>query len=343
MIKNKLCLTLLGLLSCGTCLGATGPVQRFTFEYCYMSPVHHNSTHKGKLFVKISSNGSVQNKLINFYCYNSKYKTGTMISGIRPKTESGEATKEFGNNLLVENGNRFRLFCSDSDYTENSIWFDQFYHDDYPYLKVDELSSLSYEVNNILGYTKERGHFMTTNKYCFNNWYALNDINIYNKFDIEMFSFEELFGPLHVPVTYYGIDLILPANYGLFADQSDDENMLNHLSINLKLVDQGDNRFVLAFNQDLFVNPYTYQMARSPRSGFVQTKYIYLPKNGFQNFKKLDFSIYGEKLGTMNLNFNYHFSIEAEKQRVGDCVSSEYCVRTNDANFGDNGKELVHD
>ena len=343
-MKRKLCLTLFSLITCGTCLGATNPVQRYWLDYCYFTPLHQDKGHLGKVFAKLSSNGSVTNKLVNFYLYNTKYKTGTMMHNLRPTDESGLIYREVTNNLVTYGDqNRFRLYFNDSDGTKNEVWFDEFFDDNYPYLNVDQLSSLTYEVNNVLSYTKERGNFTTSNKYCFKNWYAINDINIYNKFDVEMFSFEEMFGPLYIPVTYYEIDLIIPANYGLFVDQTDDENMLNHLAISLKLTDQGENHYLLSFNEDLFVNPYTYEMSRSPRNGFVQTKYLYLPKNGFHDFNQLNLSIYGEKLGTMRLNFNYHFSILAEKQRIGDCVTSEYCIHTQDANFTDNGKELNND
>ena len=343
MIQKKLSLTLFGLLTCGTCMGAGEPVQRFYLDYCYMTPLHQDKTVIGKMFGKISSNGSVANKAVDLYLYNSKHKGGTSVGGSRAK-EDGTFYREYrAYDAIYGESNQFAVMFYDSDKNRTKINFDQYFYDNYPYLYVDQLSGLTYEVNNLLGYTPEKGHFMASNKYFFKNWYSINDINIYNKFDVEMFSFEEMFGPLYIPVTYSSIELIIPANYGLFVDQSDGETLDNHLAISLKLEDQGDNHFKLSFNQDLFVNPYTYEMARTQRTGFVPTKYLYLPKNGFHNFNKLDLSIYGEKLGTLSLNFNCHFSIQAQKQRIGDCVTSAYCIHTEDASFNDNGKELVHD
>ena len=84
-------------------------------------------------------------------------------------------------------------------------------------------------------------------------------------------------------------------------------------------------------------------MARSQLPGFVETKYLYLQKNGFNDLEKLNFTILGEKLGTMRIDFSYSFSIEAERSRMGNCVSSEYCIKTNDVEFSDIGKELKHD
>ena len=61
------------------------------------------------------------------------------------------------------------------------------------------------------------------------------------------------------------------------------------------------------------------------------------------DFNKMDLIIVGYSLGTLKLGFEYYFSIEAERSRVGDCVTSEYCIKTGDAQFSEMGKELSHD
>ena len=344
MLKRNVCLTIVGLLTCLTSLGASEPVQRYTLDYCYFTPLHQDKNHRGKVFAKLSSNGPVTRKLINFYLFNKKYKTGTTMSNLRPSDESGLISASVSNALVTYGDqNRFRLFFFDEDKRQTEVWFDEFFDDYYPHLKVDQFSNLTYEVNNVLGYTNEKGNFITSNAYHFKNWYALNDITTYNKFDVEMFSFEETFGHLYIPVEYSRIELKIPANYGLFSDLTDSERSSNSVVLSLKLLDKGDNHFVLSFNQNLFVNPQTYEMSRVERNNFVPTKYIYLPKNGFNDLGNLNFEINGEKLGTMHLDFEYHFSIEAQRRRIGDCVTSDYCVHVNDASFSDNGKELKHD
>lgn len=343
MMKQKIGLLACSFLTCGVSLGAT-TVQRYYLDYFYITNVHLDASNEPKYFGKLSSNGSVTRKLINFYVYNSKYKTGTSVKNIRPSDETGIVSGTFTSKLFMTNEeNLVKIFFTDSDKKRTEHTFSVYYDDTYPTISVDQLETASYEKANVPAYSKEAGYFMATNKYLFNNWYDINDITIYNKFDVGMFTFEEKIQDLSIPSSYYQFDLGIPAIYGLFVDQTNEEYTKNLVVLNLKFVEKENYVYQMALNQDVYVNPYTYEMARSQLPGFVQTKYIYLPKNGFSNLRRLSFKVLGEKLGTMRLNFRYDFSIQAFRSRIGNCVSSEYCIRTDDTKFSENGKELTND
>ncbi|MDY6275944.1 MAG: hypothetical protein SPL75_00425 [Bacilli bacterium] len=343
MIKQKIIPLVLCMLTCRVSFGAT-EVQRYQLDYFHITPFYADKSRSVKVFAKLSSNGPVTRKLVNFYLYNSKYKTGTMIKNLRPSDESGLISAT-STGTLMRSGeqNRIKIFFSDGDGQTTTHWFDMIEANNPPRLVVDQLQTATYESFNVASYTKSRGYFTSSDKYEFKNWYAINEMNIYNKLDVGMFSFTETICDIPIEIEYYIISIGIPAIYGLFCDLRDDEIAYNRVELSLDFVDVGNHQYQLQFKDKLYVNPYTYEMARSQLPGFVETKYIYLPKNGFSDLRKLDFTILGEKLGTMRIDFSYSFSIEAERSRMGNCVSSEYCIKTNDVEFNDIGKELKHD
>ena len=344
MLKQKLSLLIMGLLTCGASIGATEPVQRFYLDYFFITPIRPKASQQSRIFAKISSNGSVYWKLVNFYVYNSKHKTGTMIKNLRPHDETGIIENyHTGAQFVKGEQNQIKIFFNDSDNTRTQHFFYLDFDETDTTVHVDRLDSLVYQQTNVQGYTKERGYFTATNRYTFNNWYALNDIQIYNKFDIGMFTYQETIDTLPIPIVNPELGIVFPIDYGIFCDLTEDEITLERVSMDLQLVETDNRTYQLAFQQKLYVNPYTYEMARSQLPGFVETKYIYLPKTGFTTNKELNVRIVGMKIGTMNLDLNYDFSIVAERSRIGNCVTSEYCVKTQDARFSENGKELNND
>lgn len=343
MQRNSLIIAIVGLLTCLVSFGAT-QVQRYWLDYFYITPGFTNLSRKTKVLMKLSSNGPVTKKLVNFYMYNSKYKTGSMITNLRPSDETGVITREITGTMFMPNEeNKTKVFFSDSDSTKTNHWMYPEVNVDCPQLIIDKLPNGVYESPHVFAYEKDRGYFTTTNSYTFTNWYKENEIPVFNKFDIEMFTFEEKVGPLNVESSASDLCIAIPNKYGLFVDLNLHNQIVDRVELVLKLVDSGGYKYHLAFDTDLYVNPYTYEMARSQLPGFVKTKYLYLPKNGFHDFNKMDLYLVGFDLGTLKLSFNYTFSIEAERSRIGDCVTSEYCIKTGDSEYSDFGKDLKHD
>lgn len=344
MLKRNLSLLTLSLATCCFSFGAA-TVQRYTIEYCYVTPAKTIiPDHKSRIYLKLSSNGPVTNKLVNFYLFNKKYKTGTTMSNIRPKDESGEASVTFTSKLLIKGeSNRFRIFCYDSDGTNNEIWFDVAFDDDVRTVNVSNLSNLEFRLDNVPAYTKEKGNFIAPNRYFFENCYERNNLTIFNKFDIEQFTFSEMIDDLLIPLEFGQLSIKIPTIYGLFCDCDDSETNQGYLALNLNHFEKENKKYGISFAQDLYVNPYTYEMARSPLNGFVKTKYIYLPKNGFHDFESIKLNISGTNLGTAAIDFTYDVFIESDKSRIGDCVTSQYCIHAGNATFVEGGKELKHD
>ena len=344
-MKKKLFGTLACALGCIFSLGAEEPVQRFEFEYLYVTPAHTDKSHQFRILYKVNTNfGSTKDWMAQSYVYNEKYPKGTNFKNLWVRNDIGTSdTYCSGNTFVAGKPNQLKIFFTDKDKTRTTYFIDCIYDDSYPYLKVQDLPLGVYEARNIKGYEKGVGYLDTTNRYVFRDWYAENHLSVYNKIDIGMFSFEEFIGQAKVNLTYYMFQLGIPANYGLFDDLTDDELSSNRIVFDLNLVDDGTYHYTLQLNQKIYVNPFTYQMSRQPKNGYVETKYIYLPKTGFSDLNKLYFEIKGEQLGTMHLNFEYKFSVQSSKSRIGDCVSSEYCIKGEDARYSEFGKELSHD
>ena len=343
MHRSSLLITLVGFVTCLTSLGAT-EVPHYYMDYFYVTPGFTNKLRNTKLLMKLGGNGTLTNKTIYIYMYNSKYKSGSRIAFVHPTDETGVVAREITGTMFVENEqNRIKAFWGDGDGTTKELWLYPKTNVELPRLKVHELGTHVYESPHVYGYTKERGSFITNDSYIFSNWYELNEMSVFNKFDISMFTFQEKVGPIPVGIGYEDLCIVFPAKYGLFVDLNAQEKDLQRVDMPLKFVDSGGYNYHLEFDVDLYVNPYTYEMARSQLPGFVKTKYMYLPKNGFHEFNKMDLIIVGYSLGTLKLGFEYYFSIEAELSRIGDCVTSEYCIKTADAQFSEMGKELSHD
>lgn len=345
MYKKKSFIT---KLICGLpsllCVGAT-TVQRFYMDYIYVGPIHSDKNHKSRIIYHLETNtGSLNNKLVNFYVYNSNKPSGSMIRNLRLNNEEGFFDGEFTTYTFVENGpNQVKVFYSDQDGTRTNHYFDLSFDNNYPLVEFNKCPGGVYEVSNVKGYQKDRGYFDTTNKYVFNNYYVDHDANIYSKFDIEKLSFEEYFGLVKVNVTNSTFKIEIPANSGLFSDLTSTETSSNRVVLPLNLINDGTNRYILSFAQHFYVNPLTYEMRRTPTKNYVETRYIYLPKDGLSEGQKIYFNIFGEKLGTMQLDFSYRFYVESNIQRIGNCVTSEYCIRTSDVPYKDVGKEIKND
>lgn len=319
------------------------PIQRYELEYLYITPAHTDKTYKSRLILKISTNvGSVKNKLIYFYVYNSSYPTGTMINNTRPKDSSGVCDILFTTYCFVKGKNEVHIFFFDEDGKKNEYLFNVSIDDRAPTVEVSSLKNQCYEMANIQGYTKSRGYFTATNRHDFQNWTKQYYLPIYNKFDITNLKYREMIGNYLVAAQYESIKLYIPTNYDIFADVTQEERKSSRLSLNLELVESGHYNYYLRFVSQLYVNPITHQMARSPRNGFVKTNYIYLPKDGYAKTNNLRFYIACEKIGTMRMKFNYNFVVQGSKSRIGDCIMSEYCVQAEETSYSDQGKEIVH-
>ena len=87
-----------------------------------------------------------------------------------------------------------------------------------------------------------------------------------------------------------------------------------------------DNAVVFDFLNTMYVNPKTLDMSFTPREGMVQTYYFYLPRNKLPLLLDQDFYLNVSNFGYGKSSFNWKIRYLNNRNLIGDCDNSEYCV-----------------
>lgn len=97
------------------------------------------------------------------------------------------------------------------------------------------------------------------------------------------------------------------------------------VTFNLKLV-EGDHRYTFELADLVYVHTETLKMSSTKKSGYVQTKHIYLPRNEMRNQDKFESYFLFQDFGIDRDMVIHQFEIRALTNIVGDCRNSKYCV-----------------
>lgn len=81
-----------------------------------------------------------------------------------------------------------------------------------------------------------------------------------------------------------------------------------------------------SFNQDMYVNPKTLDMAFEPLTGYVKTSYFYFPKNHLVDILNQTFVFSILDVGDNLSCFSWNTYFLSEQSLLGPCNSSDYCV-----------------
>lgn len=158
---------------------------------------------------------------------------------------------------------------------------------------------------------------------------------------LKFYNFEDQYVPdfYHkIDPTYFYIcpersynedNLMFTGGYFTITNKDGLFNSFNHDSeiafIPLTLVKK-ENKYVLAFANNLYVNKTTLEMSSSYKVGFVKTRYFYLPRNEkrYEDFYECGIVLTG--LGQDKSNFISKFRYKSLKNIFGDCRNSKYCI-----------------
>lgn len=100
---------------------------------------------------------------------------------------------------------------------------------------------------------------------------------------------------------------------------------LKRLQLPIKLL-KSNGELSLAFQNKLFVNPITLEMSPKQSSGFVETKYFYLPRDSKQFEESYECTIKISCFGLDNDDFILTFRYKSLLNIFGDCRNSQYCI-----------------
>ena len=87
-----------------------------------------------------------------------------------------------------------------------------------------------------------------------------------------------------------------------------------------------DNKVSFAFKDIMYVSTSTLEMSLTPKEGFVQTKYFYLPRNKRNDLDGYEFEIYTKNIGYNDTDVSIPLVFYSGQNIVGDCLNGEYCV-----------------
>lgn len=87
-----------------------------------------------------------------------------------------------------------------------------------------------------------------------------------------------------------------------------------------------DNKVYFTFRDTMYVSPSTLEMSLTPKDGYVQTKYFYLPRNKRNELDGYEFEIYTKNIGYNDTDVSIPLSFYSGRNVVGDCLDGDYCV-----------------
>ena len=87
-----------------------------------------------------------------------------------------------------------------------------------------------------------------------------------------------------------------------------------------------DDYYYFALKNTFYVHPRTLKMSSTKKSGYVATKHIFFPRNEMHNQQLYESRIVLVDFGIDKDSLFYDFEIRAQKNILGDCSNSKYCV-----------------
>mgnify|MGYP003312709221 CR=1 FL=1 len=116
--------------------------------------------------------------------------------------------------------------------------------------------------------------------------------------------------------------LYLTNRNGVFDDMPFEDDLIK---IPLSVSSKGK----LALKDKYYVDPMTLKMSATSKLGYVETSYLYLPKNEMRYQGEYEGIIRFSNFGSNGSKVIYSFKLNALANIMGDCVNSEYCVLNN--------------
>ena len=186
------------------------------------------------------------------------------------------------------------------------------------------------------GYDINKGIIDYEDKIMFTNFEDSIVEEVYHHFDISCFDVYYFNGADN----YFKGNIYLEwvDNYFLF------EDIPLYEGTNIRRIELELKNNKLKFKNDLYFDPITHNPSTELIDGYKQTPYLFLPKDNYEELKRISFRITFDCQGANLKPFSVigMFEVSFAKKFMGDCSDSEYCVLTSE-DLGDNVREKVVD
>ena len=146
------------------------------------------------------------------------------------------------------------------------------------------------------------------------------NIDIYHRLDLDSISFtynsiaKFVYGEAYL--TYYDFDNVFP-----FISHYNEHRISIPLSVSIN-----NKKATFSYKNYMYVHPKSLQMSLETKEGFVKTRYFYLPvnKKDYLLDEKMSIDLY--EAGHSKNDIHWNLTYLANRDLIGDCDSSDYCV-----------------
>ena len=162
-------------------------------------------------------------------------------------------------------------------------------------------------------HTEEFGFYGFIDYFKVNNYYRLDIHNLY----IDYYCFKDFpGGEAYLHFTDYN---------GVFSLMDSYDPLVPMFDVPLRFLWEPPEIYFL-FPETMYVDPTTLQMSLTAKPGLVATHYFYLPRNKLSLLLDQDFYLEVKHLGHSNSYFSWKIRYLTNRNLIGDCDNSDYCV-----------------
>lgn len=196
----------------------------------------------------------------------------------------------------------------------------------YPYSKKHPINPFDYNNSSYNSrqkafYFKDNGIKFIEEKFSFKDLEDYFLTNSYYKLSLDQFKFDSfLYGNLSYKDAYLVLDDLIPS----FLSLSNESNNSSKIPLSLKINENAT--ISLQFKDLLYVEPSSLHMSTRPKSGYVATKYFFLPTNKKEEVSTQSFRFEINELGYNKTYLSWNIEYTNTINLIGDCSNSEYCV-----------------
>ena len=186
---------------------------------------------------------------------------------------------------------------------------------------VNLIKGENYLSNKVIYFYKDENWHESQELLSFDGFDHLYSPDYYHKIDLSNFV-------IHVnsqldKLRYSKAVLLITNRNGAF-DNLEHDSIYAH--INLKLTEFAEQSFTFELDKQLYVDRHSLTMYSSYQKNTVKTKYLYLPINEKRFEEEYDCHLIVESIGIDDAKLSHQFSLKTQKNIIGDCINSEYCV-----------------
>nr|MCR5505846.1 hypothetical protein [Bacilli bacterium] len=157
-------------------------------------------------------------------------------------------------------------------------------------------------------------------KFQFPDYIDYFNIDVYHRLDLNSLSFKyssaASFKYGSCSLTYYDFDGVFP-----YLEHDEEHKVTIPLSLSIS-----NQKAVFSYRDIMYVNSKTLQMSLKEKEGFVKTRFFYLPVNKKEKLLEEKMYVDLKEAGLSKNDIHWELTYLANRNVVGDCDDSDYCV-----------------